>query len=158
MFKPGIMLKCRVFLWLRNCNTSGLNLKRMNRNLFLLITISIIAFTGCKKDELIVPNRTIVTEIRSGNWVAEDEGRTLSYAIDMPEIDDYFNQNGGVLVYISFDGQTYEPVPQVFDGVSFLYYSTAGQIVMQLQSADGVSTVDPPGATVTVKIVLIESV
>lgn len=138
--------------------TLQLNLKHMNKILFFMVMMSMVTFAGCKKQEVVIPNRTIITEIRSGNWIAEDDGRTLSAAIDVPEIDDFFNQNGGVLVYISFDGQTYEPVPQVFGGISFLYITSPGQVVMQLQNYDGEGTVDPPPGTITVKIVLIESV
>lgn len=61
----------------------------MNKNLFLLIMTSIITLSGCKKQEVVIPNRTIITEIRSGNWIGEDEGRTISAAIDVPEIDDF---------------------------------------------------------------------
>ena len=75
----------------------------------------------------------------------------------MPEIDDYFNHNGGVFVYISFDNETYEQVPQVYNGVSYSYITRPGEIVMEIQSSDGIGTVTPPGA-VRMKIILIDSV
>lgn len=134
------------------------NIKYMNKYLVLLVMVGVITLAGCKKQEIVIPNRTIITEISGGDWVSEDGGITFSANIDMPEIDDFFNQNGGVLVYISFDGQTYEPVPQVYDGVSFLYITTPGEIVLQLQNYDGEGTVNPPAGTITVKIVLIDSV
>lgn len=114
-----------------------------------------ITASACKK-ETIVPNRTIITTLNSGDWIAFNGGRTYTAAIDMPEIDDYFNDYGGVLVYISFDNNTYEQIPQVYDGVSYSYVTRAGQIVMEVQSSDGIGVITPPGQ-VRVKIVLIES-
>ncbi|MEJ7692963.1 hypothetical protein [Daejeonella sp.] len=124
----------------------------------LLICLSLLVFAaGCKK-EMIVPNRTIITTLNSGSWIQSNGGRTYTAAIDMPEIDNYFNDHGGVLVYISFDnGGTYEQVPQVYNGVSYSYITRTGKIVMEIQSSDGIGTVTPPG-TVRVKIVLIDSV
>ena len=106
---------------------------------------------------MIVPNRTIITTLNSGSWIKNDGGRNYTAAIDMPEIDNYFNDHGGVLVYISFDNGTYEQVPQVYNGVSYSYITRTGQIVLEIQSSDGLGTVTPPG-TVKVKIVLIESI
>ncbi len=128
----------------------------MIRSLIFICFSLLIFSAGCKK-EMIVPNRTIITTLNSGNWTQSNGGRTYTAAIDMPEIDNYFNENGGVLLYISFDnGGTYEAVPQVYNGVSYSYLTRPGQIVIEIQSSDGVGTVTPPG-TVRVKIVLIES-
>lgn len=128
----------------------------MKRSLFFVCLALIVLAAGCKK-EMIVPNRTIITTLNTGNWIRLDGGRTYTASIDMPEIDNYFNDHGGVLVYISFDNGTYEQVPQTYNGVSYSYVTRAGQIVMEIQSSDGTGTVTPPG-TVKVKIVLIESI
>lgn len=129
----------------------------MKRSLIFICLSLIIFAAGCKK-EMIVPNRTIITTLNSGIWIKKDGGRTYTAAIDMPEIDNYFNDHGGVLVYISFDnGATYEQLPQVYNGVSYSYVTRTGQIVIEIQSSDGLGTVTPPG-TVRVKIVLIESI
>jgi hypothetical protein len=128
----------------------------MKRSLIFMCLSLVILAAGCKK-EMIVPNRTIITTLNSGSWIQNNGGRTYTAAIDMPEIDNYFNDHGGVLVYISFDNGTYEQVPQVYNGVSYSYITRTGQIVMEIQSSDGIGTVTPPG-TVKVKIVLIESV
>ncbi|HEY1010605.1 MAG TPA: hypothetical protein VGE58_10865, partial [Daejeonella sp.] len=118
----------------------------------LLILLSVMS---CTK-EYIVPNRTIVTELRSGNWVNTNGGRNYTAAISMPEIDDFVNENHGVLVYISFGDRSFEQIPQVYSGVSYSYYTKPGQIVMEIQASDGTSVITPPGS-MTVKIVLIES-
>jgi hypothetical protein len=128
----------------------------MKRSLIFLCLSLVLLAAGCKK-EMVVPNRTIITTLNTGNWIRNDGGRTYTASIDMPEIDNYFNDHGGVLVYISFDSGTYEQVPQVYNGVSYSYITRTGQIVMEIQSSDGQATVTPPG-TVRVKIVLIDSV
>lgn len=116
----------------------------------------ILLSAGCKKEQ-VVPNRTIITTLNSGSWTRLDGGRSFTASIDMPEIDNYFNDHGGVLVYISFDSGTYEQIPQVYNGVSYSYVTRPGQIVLEIQSSDGVGVVTPPG-TVKVKIVLIDSI
>jgi hypothetical protein len=127
----------------------------MKRSIIFICFSLIVFAAGCKK-EMIVPNRTIITTLNSSSWIPNSGGRTYTAAIDMPEIDNYFNEHGGVLVYISFDNGIYEQVPQVYNGVSYSYITRVGQIVMEIQSSDGLGTVTPPG-TVRVKIVLIES-
>jgi hypothetical protein len=128
----------------------------MKRSLIFICLSLIISIAGCKK-EMIVPNRTIITTLNSVNWVQNAGGRTYTAAINMPEIDNYFNDHSAVLVYISFENGTYEQVPQVYNGVSYSYITRTGQIILEIQSSDGLGTVTPPG-TVKVKIVLINSV
>lgn len=112
--------------------------------------------SGCKK-EYIVPNRTIFATLNPGNWTKLNGGRSYTASINMPEIDKNFNDYGGVLVYISFDSGIYEQIPQVYNGVSYSYLTRSGQIVLEIQSSDGIGTVTPPGS-VKVKIVLIQSI
>lgn len=126
-------------------------MKRLILPLFLIL----FSVASCTK-EYIVPNKTIVTELRSGSWTSSNGGRSHTAAIDMREIDDFVNENHGVLVYISFGDRAYEQIPQVYSGVSYSYYTRPGQIVMEIQGSDGTSEVTPPGS-MTVKIVLIES-
>lgn len=129
----------------------------MKKSILLVCLFIIMAIAGCKKEGMIVANRTIVTNLNSGNWIKLDGGRTYTASIDMPEIDNYFNDHGGVLVYISFENGTYEQIPQVYNGVSYSYVTRSGQIVLEIQSSDGIGVVTPPGS-VKVKIVLIESI
>lgn len=128
----------------------------MKKSLLAICLLLILASAGCKKDQL-VPNRTIITNLSSGNWIPVNGGRTYTASIDMPEINNYFNDYGGVLVYISFENGTYEQIPQVYNGVSYSYITRTGQIILEIQSADGVGTVTPPGS-IKVKIILIDSV
>jgi len=127
------------------------------KKLILLFAMSILLVgAGCKK-EYIVPNRTVFTTLNPGNWIKLDGGRSYTASISMPEIDNYFNDHGAVIVYISFDSGTYEQIPQVYNGVSYSYVMRSGQIVVEIQSSDGVGVITPPGS-VKLKIVLIESI
>jgi hypothetical protein len=128
----------------------------MKKPILLFALFVLVLSAGCKKEQ-IVPNRTILTTLNSGNWIKLDGGRSYSASINMPEIDNYFNDYGGVLVYVSFETGTYEQIPQVYNGVSYSYLTRSGQIVIEIQSSDGLAVVTPPGS-VKVKIVLIESI
>ena len=125
------------------------------RRFIIPLFLILFAVSGCTK-EYVVPNRTIITELSGSDWRSNNQGRSFAAEIDMPEIDDYVNEHHGVLVYISFGDRTYEQVPQVYNGVSYSYYTAPGKMVLELQSSDGISTVNPPGS-MTVKIVLVES-
>ena len=127
----------------------------MRKSLFFICLCLFVVASGYKK-EVIIPNRTIITTLDSGDWIKFDGGLSYTAAINMPEIDDYVNENHGILVYFSFQDGTYEALPEVYNGISYSYITRAGQIVIEIQSSDGISVVTPPGG-VTVKIVLIES-
>ena len=128
----------------------------MKKTILLLALFVLVIGSACKKEQ-IVPNRTIITTLTSGNWIKLDGGRSYTAAINMPEIDSYFNDYGGVLVYLSFENGTYEQIPQVYNGVSYSYLTRSGQIVIEIQSSDGQAVISPPGS-IKVKIVLIESI
>ncbi|WP_090707208.1 hypothetical protein [Daejeonella rubra] len=128
----------------------------MKKPILLFALFILVLSAGCKKEQ-IVPNRTILTTLNSGSWIKLDGGRSYTASINMPEIDNYFNDYGGVLVYVSFETGTYEQIPQVYNGVSYSYLTRSGQIVIEIQSSDGLAVVTPPGS-VKVKIVLVESI
>ncbi|EHQ27970.1 hypothetical protein [Mucilaginibacter paludis] len=123
---------------------------------FLFIPL-LLLFSSCTKSvQEVTPNQTIVTSIARSAWATSDSGKTYSTTISMPEIDDYFNKYGAVLVYATFDGTTYEQIPEVYSGVAYSFSHSVGKITIDIQASDGVSTVTPPGSII-VKIVLITS-
>ena len=122
----------------------------------LLILPIILIGASCKKTEYAVPNKTIIVDLAAGRWLPLNGGRSYTAAIDVPELDDYMNERGGVLVYLSFGSQTYEQIPQVYNGESYSYVTRPGQIVLEVQEYDGLGSVAPPG-NMTVKIILIRS-
>lgn len=143
-------------LFFRPISTGNSCIHVMKRPILLFALFVLVLSAGCKKEQ-IVPNRTILTTLNSGNWIKLDGGRSYSASINMPEINNYFNDYGGILVYVSFETGTYEQIPQVYNGVSYSYLTRSGQIVIEIQSSDGLAVVTPPGS-VKVKIVLIESI
>ncbi|MXV52974.1 hypothetical protein GS399_18540 [Pedobacter sp. HMF7647] len=129
----------------------------MKKLLFLLIVPALMVLSSCQKTEYVNPNQTILTDIVPDAWRSTDGGRTYTTLISMPEIDSYFNDYGAVLVYLSFDGTTYEQIPQVYQGVAYSYNHVPGSIQLILQTSDNNSTVIKPGGVITAKIVLIQS-
>ena len=112
--------------------------------------------TACEKTEYVVPNRTVIVDLRASDWDRRDNGRTYEALIDLPEYDSYLNEQGAILVYAAFDGRNYEPIPQVYEGVSYSYVANTGSILIQIQSSTALEAVTPPTSMRT-KIVLIDS-
>lgn len=124
--------------------------------LLTLIMPLMLFVTACEKTEYVVPNRTVIVDLRARDWITEDNGRTYEALIDLPEYDDYLNDQGAILIYAAFEGQNYEQIPQVYNKVSYSYVANAGSVLIQAQRSDGIITVDPP-ASMRIKIVLIDS-
>lgn len=122
---------------------------------YLLLLPLVLVVSSCKK-EYIIPNQTIIVDLSSASWIPRNGGRSYTSTISVPELDDYVNERGGVLVYLSFGDRTYEQIPQVYNGDAFSYITRPGEIVLEVQENDGLGAVSRPGNT-TVKIILIES-
>jgi hypothetical protein len=131
------------------------------KKLLSILCVSIIALTAasCKKETVVAPNnnQTILTSIKASDWKLEDDGLTYYANIDMPELDDYANKNYGVLVSLSYDKDIYEPISQVYRGISYSYTHSPGNIQIEIQASDYQTVIkDAPGG-VNIKIVLVES-
>ncbi len=129
----------------------------MKKHTLLLILPIILVIASCKKEEVFVtPNRTILYTIPANAWSSNDEGFTFSTNVEIPELTNDFNERGGVFVYINQGGNIYEPIPQVYDGISYSYTTQPGIVEVDIQSSDAREKISPP-ATSTLKIVLVES-
>jgi hypothetical protein len=125
----------------------------------LSIVCAVVLFTAssCTKQYVTPnPNQTILINVASSTWTTTDGGKTYSSVINTPEIDSYFNDHGGVLVYFSFTNGVYEQIPEVYQGVSFSYTHNQGSLALYAQSSDGVTPTTAP-SDMTVKLVLINS-
>ncbi len=123
----------------------------------LFIAVIAIGLSSCKKTYITPnPNRTIIYDVPTSSWVLSDDGRSY-YAIldDLPEIDNYFNENGGVLIYFNFNKGVYEQAPYTFNNVAYSYTHETGNIVLYAQTPNGVTPVLPDA--MKVKIILIDS-
>jgi ABC-type oligopeptide transport system substrate-binding subunit len=117
----------------------------------------LLSVSSCTKQYVTPnPNQTILLNLAASSWTTSDNGKTWSATINAPEIDSYFNDHGGVLVYFSFTDGVYEQIPETYQGVSYSYTHNPGAIAVYAQASDGVSTITAPDAAV-VKIVLVDS-
>jgi hypothetical protein len=124
--------------------------------LLTLIMPLVLLITACEKQYVGPDNRTVIFDLPSRDWVTYDNGTTYEAEIDLPEYDNYLNEEGAILVYVSREGSNYEPIPQVYDGVSYSYVANAGGILIEVQSANGLLKVSRPDP-MRIKIVLIDS-
>ncbi|HEY2583527.1 MAG TPA: hypothetical protein VGI43_17075 [Mucilaginibacter sp.] len=129
----------------------------MKKVLSIICCTILLAASSCTKQYITPnPNQTILFTVSSSTWATTDGGKTYSSVINTPEIDSYFNDHGGVLVYFSFTNGVYEQIPEVYQGVSFSYTHNQGAIALYAQASDGVTVIQPP-ADMTLKLVLIPS-
>ena len=129
----------------------------MKRYLALLIFPIMLLATSCTKTTNVVPNQTVFANISSSTWTTGDGGKTYSAIVSVPQIDSYFNQHGGVLVYVTFGNNTYEQLSETYNGIAYSYSHNVGQVEIDIQSSNGTSIITPPGS-LGVKIVLVESI
>ena len=122
----------------------------------LFVAVIAIGLSSCKKTYITPnPNQTILFDVPVSSWVLSDDGRSYYALLSTPEIDSYFNDNGGVLVYFSFNKGVYEQVPYTYNNVAYSYTHNQGDVVLYAQTPNGVTPVKP--AAMTVKLLLINS-
>ncbi|HVW94599.1 MAG TPA: hypothetical protein VHA56_01355 [Mucilaginibacter sp.] len=129
----------------------------MKKILSIVGCVILLAASSCTKKYITPnPNQTILFDVKSSDWTTDDGGKTYSAVIDAPEIDSYFNDHGGVLVYFSFTNGVYEQIPETYQGISFSYTHNQGSLALYAQASDGISTINRPDDSV-VKLLLIDS-
>lgn len=133
--------------------------KLMKKFIFLLLCTATLGLVSCKKDTIvnnIVP-RTILFDITASNWKTTDGGKTYFTEISVPEINDNFNQSGGVIVSMAFDANRsiFDGLPNVYQGLSYQFSSEPGYVLIFVDAVNG-QAIPPPGSA-RVKIVLVDS-
>ena len=129
----------------------------MKKILSIVCVIVAVAASSCTKQYITPnPNQSMLINVASTTWTTADGGKTYQSVINSPEIDNYFNDHGGVLVYFSFTNGVYEQVPEVYQGVSFSYTYNQGSLALYAQASDGVTVITAP-ANLVMKLVLIPS-
>jgi len=130
----------------------------MKKILFLLVIGGALITASCTKQyNSVEPNQTVFANIATTNWGTANGGITDTVVINTQQIDSYFNKYGTVNVALTFDGgQTYEPIPYVYNNVNYSFIYGVGGIELYAQSANGAQVITTPPAS-TAKITFIPS-
>lgn len=131
------------------------------KNLFFLSALPLFIFSSCKKETTVVEQVdqafSAVYNIAPGDWTTTNGGLSYSAGLEVPELDQTIYQNGAVLVYLSFAGSSfYEALPQVFDGITYGAIHGNGYVNIDISALSG-EAIDPPGKTVSAKVILIDA-
>nr|WP_157536059.1 hypothetical protein [Mucilaginibacter sp. L294] len=126
------------------------------KKLLSILCVSIIALTAasCKKETVVAPGALPIFA-KANNWTTTDGGLTYSADVSVPEIDDYYDRSGAVLVYNDLGNGEYEALPSVYGGISYRFTYTGGHVYLDAQNSDG-NSVTPKPPTLSLKIVLID--
>src|SRR5690606_16290678 len=102
---------------------------------FLIGTATLAMTSSCTKEyyDTVVPSITMVYERTANQWRVDDLD-TDYVELAVPELKDYYVNQGIVNVAISFDNeQTYFAVPTTLDGVAYSYDYTTGSVRIYAQ-------------------------
>ncbi len=126
-----------------------------------VLLLSLLFFSACKKEvtEVQQVNQAFsaIYSLAPSGWSTNDGSHSYAQTVSVPELDDIIQQNGGVLVYLSFDnGANYEAIPEVFDGITYGAVHSTGSVTIDLYDVNG-GTITAPGGTILAKIVLIDA-
>jgi hypothetical protein len=129
--------------------------------LFIAGLVSLVLLSSCTKTvtnvQTVDQAFSAIYTLNPSGWGTTDLGFTFSTTLGIPELDQTIQDNGAVIVYLSFDnGATYEAIPEVFDGISYGSYHSTGVLTLDLHAVDG-STITAPGGVILAKVVLIDA-
>lgn len=101
---------------------------------FLVGTATLAVTSSCTKEYYdVVPSITMVYQRTANQW-GVDELDTDYVDLNVPELRDYYVNQGIVNVAISFDDeQTYFAVPTTLDGIAYSYDYTTGSVRLYAQ-------------------------
>jgi hypothetical protein len=132
----------------------------------------ILACSGCTKTTVNQVDQVFsaVYTVAANQWAqgqdpaqGNNPGATFYYtSLNVPELTQSIDQNGGVLIYLSFDDPSstdpvYEALPEVIDGVAYGAIHTTGQVTIDLRAADGSNAPGPITGPTLIKVVLLEA-
>jgi hypothetical protein len=131
----------------------------MKKILTLICCTIVLAATSCKKETVVTaPSATTIFDTTPAFVLDTDPKNNIfgyTTTLSVPEITDYYNNHGAVLVYIEDNG-TYEQLPDVYGGISYRFVYTKGTLYIDAQNADGsVPTGNGIPGPLKLKIVLV---
>ena len=131
------------------------------RNAVLLfLCISGIGMGSCTKKVTQVVNQgfSAIYNIKASGWKANSTNTYINYEFNVPELDQFMLENGGVMVYLSLNGgETYETLPEVVQNVAYGSYHYLNTVGIDLSPADNTGTVTAPTDDLKVKLVLLDA-
>lgn len=132
----------------------------MKKLSILILGLMILGVSACRKvtnEYYTTPNQTIYDTLNPDRWTTSDGGVTYSATISFIDTDVYQNDLDGVFAYLMFENNTYDPIPQTYDGFSYSYKVTNQEIVLRIQNSSGSGTIFPPDTPLKAKIVMVVS-
>lgn len=133
----------------------------MKRVLTIFSCVLLLGLASCTKQYVspATTNQTVYANVAPSDWAPyTDNGGSNSYAapIKVGLITDNFAQIGGIIVAISYDnGQTYEQLPETYNGISYSFTYNQGNLTLYAQYSDG--TAVQPTLPIKVKVILVDS-
>jgi len=123
------------------------------------LLLGLLGLSACKKEVTQVVNQaySVSYNIKTTDWVAADQGYSYSVTLTVDELDKVIVDDGGVVVYLSFDnGISYVAIPQEFGGVSYGAVHQNKSLYIDFHNIDG-STPQLPTGLVIAKVVLLDA-
>lgn len=128
----------------------------------ILAIVLVFSLSSCEKTNIIEnfypnPNKSFIYVINSNQWT--DGGYLIHHTLNLPELTNYYMQQGGVSVAMSFDNEdSYDILPATFEGVSYSVRYALGKVTIFAEDplADP-SIMIPIPNQVTVKVILSET-
>lgn len=135
----------------------------MKKIFFLLAGVFLLTgFSACNDDNDVVPrnpNTAFIVTLDPQNWERISNAKIV-YDIPLSDLTDYYMDQGGVAVALSFDGEdSYDVLPTVQEGISYNINYTTGWITIYAEDplADDNVDIDFPTGTIIAKIILTET-
>ncbi|GGG92038.1 hypothetical protein GCM10007415_28440 [Parapedobacter pyrenivorans] len=135
----------------------------MRKHLTLVVGFLVVfGLSSCTKEYYdIVPNQTFVYTIQPNQWDWDDGvSNQIYYDINLPELTDYYVDQGIVSVSISVDSEvSYNILPATIAGTSYSVNYTTGFVTIYAEDPifDPDFEVPIPDRTITVKVTLSDS-
>lgn len=130
------------------------------KKLTILLLLGILTMGACRKEITQVKQVnqafSAVYNIKASDWTTSDDGISYSTSFDVPELSNAIFDHGAVIVYLSFNDNIYEALPEVFDGIAYGAIHSPGAVTVDLHAVDG-SAITAPGGEIYAKVVLIDA-
>jgi hypothetical protein len=129
------------------------------KKLSLLLILAVTALSACRKEVNQVQPKQAVSvqwDIQTEDWYSDDNGVSYAASADLPELTDAIFDHGAVLVYLSFDDNIYEALPEVFDGIAYGAIHSPGALTVDMHAVDG-SAISAPSGLIYAKVILIDA-